>query len=109
MGLTWGEKGNKERKKRKKKEQKLKKKKSLSSRQLVTGVTTSVERHQVTTYLMGILRDMYMPGVSDEGARDGSCYEVRLNGSPWSHNSSYNLGRGDEIGGVWKASLSSML
>lgn len=46
---------------------------------------------QVTTYLMGILRDMYMPGVSDEGARDGSCYEVRLNGSPWSHNSSYNL------------------
>ena len=47
---------------------------------------------QVTTYLMGILRDMYMPGVSDEGARDGSCYEVRLNGSPWSHNSSYNLG-----------------
>ena len=47
---------------------------------------------KVTTYLMGILRDMYMPGVSDEGARDGSCYEVRLNGSPWSHNSSYNLG-----------------
>ena len=56
--------------------------------------------YQVTTYLMGILRDMYMPGVSDEGARDGSCYEVRLNGSPWSHNSSYNLGRRDELGGA---------
>ena len=41
---------------------------------------------------MGILREMYMPGVSDEGARDAQCYEVRLSGSPWSHNSSYNLG-----------------
>ena len=48
---------------------------------------------KVTTYLMGILREMYMPGVSDEGARDAQCYEVRLSGSPWSHNSSYNLGR----------------
>ena len=55
-------------------------------------VTVTLMPPKVTTYLMGILREMYMPGVSDEGARDAQCYEVRLSGSPWSHNSSYNLG-----------------
>ncbi len=33
----------------------------------------------------------YLPGVTRELARDGSCYEMSLKGDPWTHSSGYAL------------------
>lgn len=46
---------------------------------------------EVTRRLRAILERSYMPGIADEYAKDASCYEVTLEGYPWSQESSYNL------------------
>ena len=47
--------------------------------------------HQVCKKLRAGIEENYLPGFSSEQARDGQCYEIDLNGVPWTQNSSYNL------------------
>ena len=47
--------------------------------------------HQVAQHFRSVIAKGYLPGISSEGARDGSCYEIDLNGMPWTQNSSFNL------------------
>merc|ERR1712213_173309 len=46
---------------------------------------------QHTRKLAAIFQEVYLPGVQDQFQRDNSCYEMNLNGPPWTQNSSYNL------------------
>ena len=47
--------------------------------------------NQVCKVMRSIIAKGYLPGISNEGSRDGSCYEIDLSGMPWTQNSSYNL------------------
>eukprot|EP00092_Neocalanus_flemingeri_P024478 GFUD01026546.1.p1 GENE.GFUD01026546.1~~GFUD01026546.1.p1 ORF type:complete len:438 (+),score=109.53 GFUD01026546.1:178-1491(+) len=44
-----------------------------------------------TEALREVLEQAYLPGVKSQGQRDNTCYEIDLNGPPWTQNSSYNL------------------
>ena len=44
-----------------------------------------------TQQLREVLERVYLPGVKDQGQRDNTCYEMDLNGPPWTQNSSFNL------------------
>ena len=44
-----------------------------------------------TQQLREVLERVYLPGVKDQGQRDNTCYEIDLNGPPWTQNSSFNL------------------
>ena len=42
-------------------------------------------------HIRGLVEKAYMPGISEEYARDASCHEIDLCGVPWTQNSSYSL------------------
>lgn len=44
-----------------------------------------------TQELVGVVEREYLPGVVKQNQRDTSCYEMDLEGSPWTQNSSFNL------------------
>jgi hypothetical protein len=38
---------------------------------------------QVSNYLRNLISQRYEPGIAEEVARDGQCYEINLEGVPW--------------------------
>jgi len=44
-----------------------------------------------TEALREVFLRVYLPGVRSEVQRDNACYEIDLNGPPWTQNASYNL------------------
>jgi len=44
-----------------------------------------------TQELKSMIERFYLPGVEKEKQRDDFCYEMDLNGPPWTYNSSFNL------------------
>ena len=44
-----------------------------------------------TEQLREVLERFYLPGVTQQGQRDSTCYEIDLNGSPWTVRSCANL------------------
>jgi len=44
-----------------------------------------------TQQLREVIERLYLPGVEKQSQRDTSCYEMDLNGPPWTSNSSFNL------------------
>lgn len=44
-----------------------------------------------TSQLRSVLEREYLPGVAKQGQRDSHCYELDLEGPPWTQNSSFNL------------------
>lgn len=47
--------------------------------------------NQVAKAFRDAIAKSYLPGIGFEEARDGSCYEIDLQGMPWTQNSSYNI------------------